>query len=102
MLPTHTWKQINDEYNVFDVLHEPSCVGILTNIFRQRPGVIRSWHPTHSVAAYGKDAWQSIPAGKSSMTRLVPGLAVTGSSTTGGLKSCSSAAVLTATPRFTG
>ncbi|NLM53409.1 MAG: AAC(3) family N-acetyltransferase [Firmicutes bacterium] len=56
VLPTHTWKQINDEYNVFDVLHEPSCVGILTNIFRQRPGVIRSWHPTHSVAAYGKDA----------------------------------------------
>ena len=56
ILPTHTWQQINAEYNVFDVLHEPSCVGILTNIFRQRPGVIRSWHPTHSVAAYGKDA----------------------------------------------
>lgn len=56
VLPTHTWQQINDEYNVFDVLREPSCVGILTNIFRQRPGVIRSWHPTHSVAAYGKDA----------------------------------------------
>jgi aminoglycoside 3-N-acetyltransferase len=56
VLPTHTWQQINAEYNVFDVLHEPSCVGILTNIFRQRPGVIRSWHPTHSVAAYGKDA----------------------------------------------
>ena len=36
ILPTHTWQQINAEYNVFDVLHEPSCVGILTNIFRQR------------------------------------------------------------------
>ena len=56
VLPTHTWEQINDTYNVFDVLHEPSCVGLLTNLFRQRPGVIRSWHPTHSVAALGKDA----------------------------------------------
>ncbi len=56
VLPTHTWRQINAEYNVFDVVNEPSCVGILTNLFRQRPGVIRSWHPTHSVAALGKDA----------------------------------------------
>lgn len=56
VFPTHTWHQINDEYNVFDVLREPSCVGVLTNLFRLRPGVIRSWHPTHSVAAYGKDA----------------------------------------------
>lgn len=56
ILPTHTWRQINAEYNVFDVLNEPSCVGILTNLFRQRPGVIRSWHPTHSVAALGQDA----------------------------------------------
>lgn len=56
VLPTHTWRQINAEYNVFDVENEPSCVGILTNLFRQRPGVIRSWHPTHSVAALGADA----------------------------------------------
>lgn len=56
ILPTHTWRQINAEYNVFDVLNEPSCVGILTNLFRQRPSVVRSWHPTHSVAALGMDA----------------------------------------------
>lgn len=56
VLPTHTWKQINSEYNIFDVLEEPSCVGLLTNMFRKRPGVIRSWNPTHSVAALGKDA----------------------------------------------
>ncbi len=56
VLPTHTWEQINETYNVFDVLHEPSCVGILTNFFRLRPGVLRSWHPTHSVAALGEDA----------------------------------------------
>ena len=56
VFPTHTWKQINDEYNVFDVKNEPSCVGILSNMFMGRPGVIRSWHPTHSVAAVGRDA----------------------------------------------
>lgn len=56
VLPTHTWEQINETNNVFDVLHEPSCVGILTNLFRQRPGVVRSWHPTHSVASLGDDA----------------------------------------------
>lgn len=56
VLPTHTWAQINAEYNVFDVQHEPSCVGTLTNIFRHRPGVVRSWHPTHSLAAWGRGA----------------------------------------------
>ena len=56
VLPTHTWDQINVAGNVFDVAGQPSCVGILTNLFRQRPGVIRSWHPTHSVAALGVDA----------------------------------------------
>lgn len=56
VLPTHTWEQMNETGDVFDVLHSPSCVGILTNLFRQRPGVVRSWHPTHSVAALGDDA----------------------------------------------
>lgn len=56
IFPTHTWKQMSDEYNVFNPMTEPSCVGLLTNLFRERPGVIRSLHPTHSVAALGKDA----------------------------------------------
>ncbi|MCC5931914.1 MAG: AAC(3) family N-acetyltransferase [Cyclobacteriaceae bacterium] len=56
VFPTHTWKQIDEEYNVYDPLTEPSCVGVLTNIFRNRPGVYRSLHPTHSVAARGKGA----------------------------------------------
>lgn len=56
ILPTHTWAQISDDYNIFNPETEPSCVGILSNIFRKRPNVIRSWHPTHSVAACGVDA----------------------------------------------
>ena len=56
ILPTHTWRQMNDTYTVFDSRTEPSCVGLLTNLFLKREGVIRSLHPTHSVAAIGKDA----------------------------------------------
>jgi aminoglycoside 3-N-acetyltransferase len=56
IFPTHTWAQINDENNIFNPETEPSCVGILTNLFRKRPNAVRSWHPTHSVAAIGRDA----------------------------------------------
>lgn len=56
VFPTHTWRQINDEYNVFNPTTEPACVGILPNLFMKRPGVVRSWHPTHSVAAIGRGA----------------------------------------------
>ncbi len=56
VFPTHTWRQINAEYNVFDPRTEPSCVGALTEIFRRRSDAVRSWHPTHSVAAVGADA----------------------------------------------
>jgi aminoglycoside 3-N-acetyltransferase len=56
VLPTHTWSYINAENPRFSVTDSPSCVGILPELFRKRPGVIRSWHPTHSVAALGRDA----------------------------------------------
>lgn len=56
IFPTHTWRQMNENYTVFDVRKEPSCVGLLSNLFLCREQVIRSLHPTHSVAAAGKDA----------------------------------------------
>lgn len=56
IFPTHTWEQMNTDHNVFNPLYEPSCIGVLTNLFMRRTGVVRSWHPTHSVAAIGKDA----------------------------------------------
>ena len=39
---------------------EPACVGILPNLFMKRPGVVRSWHPTHSVAALGRGAQEYV------------------------------------------
>lgn len=56
VLPTHTWAYINANNPRFSVKDSPSCVGILPELFRARRGVIRSWHPTHSVAALGADA----------------------------------------------
>ena len=56
VLPTHTWDRVNAENPVFSVSETGSCVGILTELFRKRAGVIRSQHPTHSVAALGRDA----------------------------------------------
>lgn len=38
---------------VFDVRSTPSTMGALTERFRSSPGVARSLHPTHSVAARG-------------------------------------------------
>src|SRR5437867_1927973 len=40
----------------FDVRRTPSQVGLLTEVFRRLPGVVRSLHPTHPVAAWGKHA----------------------------------------------
>lgn len=56
MTPTHTWWQMSSEHDLFDPETEPACVGIIPNIFRTRPGVVRSLHPTHSMAVYGKGA----------------------------------------------
>lgn len=56
VLPTHTWSYINAEQPRFEVAHSKVCIGILPELFRKREGVIRSWHPTHSVAALGEEA----------------------------------------------
>ena len=53
VLPTHTWSYINAANPRFEVEHSKVCVGILPELFRKREGVVRSLHPTHSVAAIG-------------------------------------------------
>lgn len=72
MMPTHTWKQMSEEYNVFDSKTEPGCVGILPNIFRTKPGVVRSLHPTHSMAVYGVGAEEYIQGEENLKTPCAP------------------------------
>lgn len=69
VLPTHTWRDIFSDGDIFDPQQSPSCVGVLTDLFWRRPETVRSWHPTHSVAALGKDAAQFV-AGEA--TRRTP------------------------------
>jgi len=37
-----------------------SMMGLITEMFRRAPGVLRSFHPTHPVLAYGKDSTQIV------------------------------------------
>jgi aminoglycoside 3-N-acetyltransferase len=68
VLPTHSWARIGEDYPVFDVRSEPACVGILPNLFMKRKGVLRSLHPTHSVAALGNDAKDFIEGEETDVT----------------------------------
>lgn len=73
LLPTHTWKTVNAANPVFDVRTSPCCVGILPELFRGRPGVVRSLHPTHSLAGYGKDAAAYLAGQELCNTPCTPG-----------------------------
>ena len=56
VMPTHTWEWMGKGLRTFDAQKTPSCVGTITEVFRGLPGVVRSLHPTHSVAAIGARA----------------------------------------------
>ena len=72
ILPTHTWQQMDAKYSFFDPETEPVCVGILPELFRKRPGVVRSLHPTHSVAVYGNGAEEYIKGEENCTTPCPP------------------------------
>ena len=73
LLPTHTWANVNAECPVYDYRSTPSCVGLLTNLFRQRAGVVRSLHPTHSLAGFGKGAAEYLAGEDENNTPCTPG-----------------------------
>jgi aminoglycoside 3-N-acetyltransferase len=60
MMPTLPFTGTALEYArsgaLFDVRRTPSRMGLLTELFRRSPDVLRSVHPTHSVAVWGRDA----------------------------------------------
>ena len=73
MTPAHTWKQMSEEYNLFDPETEPACVGIIPNLLLKRPGVVRSLHPTHSMAVIGKGAAEYVQGEEFVNTPCAPG-----------------------------
>jgi aminoglycoside 3-N-acetyltransferase len=56
LLPALSYETVGKEHPYFNVRTTPSCVGALSEYFRQREGTLRSIHPTHSVCAIGKQA----------------------------------------------
>lgn len=55
MLPTFTYDYVTLVNPVFDIRNTMSNVGYVTEAFRKRNDVVRSLHPTHSLAVWGKD-----------------------------------------------
>ena len=62
LFPTLTYLSVNAEkgHDFYDVASTPASTGILPELFWHRPGVLRSLHPTHSIAALGKGAAEFI------------------------------------------
>lgn len=56
LMPTLSYETVTESKPVFNVIDTPSCVGALTEYFRQRTGTLRSLHPTHSISSYGGKA----------------------------------------------
>lgn len=57
----------------FDVNRTPSEMGLLTEVFRRTPGVLRSLHPTHSICAIGPLAPELTVTHHLASTRTGPG-----------------------------
>lgn len=55
MMPTFTYEYVNASNPIFDIKNTPSCTGMISEIFRHGEGVVRSLHPTHSLAVWGND-----------------------------------------------
>lgn len=72
-MPTFTWNSFHDQQRaIFDVARTPSETGRITELFRQRPGVLRSPHLCHSVAALGPQAHETLGDGVSGFGRGSP------------------------------
>jgi aminoglycoside 3-N-acetyltransferase len=57
-VPTHTWSYPDHTgvAPVFDYKSTPSVVGTITNYYWRQPDIVRSLHPSHSMACSGAEA----------------------------------------------
>lgn len=56
LVPTHTWSNVGKNQPIYDVSVTEPCIGALPNVAAFRKDGVRSLHPTHSIAAFGKRA----------------------------------------------
>ena len=68
LIPTHTWANVNAANPHFDVRTTVPCIGTLAKVAAFRPDAVRSLHPTHSMAAFGKNAREYVQGEEKSAT----------------------------------
>ena len=51
LLPTHTWANVNAQHPVYDYRNTQSCVGLLTNLFRNNRSIHKVLKPIQDLAA---------------------------------------------------
>lgn len=56
LVPTHTWAVVNRENPFFDVRTTVPNIGTLARVAAFRPDAVRTLHPTHSLAVFGRGA----------------------------------------------
>ena len=73
IVPTHTWANVNAENPVYNVLETVPCIGALPTVAAFRRDGVRSLHPTHSVAAFGKRAEEFVKGEEKATSPCTPG-----------------------------
>lgn len=68
LIPTHTWANVNAANPHFDVRSTEPCIGTLSRVAAFRKDGVRSLHPTHSLAAFGKNALEYVQGEEKSTT----------------------------------
>lgn len=71
IVPTHTWANVGESQPIYDVRATLPCIGALPVVAAFRKDGVRSLHPTHSVAAFGKRAHEFV-AGEENCTSPCP------------------------------
>jgi aminoglycoside 3-N-acetyltransferase len=72
IVPTHTWREVGKKQPVFDVRESIPCIGALPTVAAFRKDGVRSLHPTHSVAAFGKRAAAFVAGEENARTPCPP------------------------------
>ncbi len=75
VVPTHTWANVNRDHPVFNVLTTEPCVGVFASVCAKAanhaPNAVRSLHPTHSAAVFGKNC-RAFAAGEEKLHSRTP------------------------------
>ena len=73
VVPTHTWENVGAHNPVYNVLETKPNIGALPTVAAFHKDGIRSLHPTHSVAAFGKRAEEFVKGEEKAVSPCTPG-----------------------------